>query len=694
MWNLFSSGDRAAPAAPERPSLTLFFCLVGAFLLSLLPQLPQLPLWVSAGIAAAMVLRSIGEVRNWPLPSATTTGLLALVLLAAIYRQFDTVFGRSAGTAFMAALLAIKFFELRGPRDIALIIFSSFFVVMSSLLYSQTIELFAYCLIMMWVLTALLLRAGMGDRPENGLLLVLRGAGIIFLQALPLALVLFFFFPRYHGALQLAVDDTSVGLTDRIEPGSISRLADDDSPAMMVKILAGSAPDPSMTYWRALVLWEYRNGAWTPGPPASYVPPQLPAVGEQGDVVRQEITIYPHQHRWLFALDNPVSLAEPENGHGNWSEMIEGDALQLAGSNVLTQRERYQVTSSSQLAPQPGGLNATIQNIAVSLPHFKDDEIDPEVRQLADQLKKDSPDVDAYILAVLHFFRHDGFIYTVAPGPSGPHALANFLLRGKRGFCEHYASAFAVLMRLEGYPTRIVVGYHGAQFNPYNNLYIVKQSDAHAWDEVWIAGENRWRRVDPTSVLSHVEAGLAQDGVDPAGSEGLSIEVAHHRITLVSGSYLPSWVRRGMLEAQLRREELEADWNDWVFSYDPQVQSRLAQALGFHGEARVLLSALSIFAFSICGLVLLLVMGRRERRSPVENLYDRVCRNLAHRGLPRAAWEGPLAYTGRAATAYPEQEVPIRDLGRLVARARYAEHPPVTTRRELRALRKQIEAGS
>jgi hypothetical protein len=692
MRRLFPSEERAVPAGPGRPSLTLFFCLVGAFLLALVPQLPQLPLWVSLGIAVAMICRSIGELRHWPLPSVTVTGLAALVLLAAIYRQFDTVVGRGANTAFMAGLLAIKFFELRGPRDLALIIFSSFFVVMSSLLYSQTIELFVYCLIMMWVLTALLLRAGMGDLPENRLLLVLRGAGIIFLQALPLTLVLFFFFPRYHGALELALDDTSVGLTDRIEPGSISRLADDDSPAMTVKILAGAAPDPATTYWRALVLWDYHKGAWTTGDVAGLVLQKLPVPGEKGDEVRQEITIYPHQHRWLFALDYPVSPAEPENGSGRWSEMIEGNVLQLPGPDVLTQRERYQVTSSPWLAPQELDSKPELLAYALKLPTAKEDSIDPAVHQLEVQLKKGSPDVNAYILSVLYYFRHGGFVYTVAPGPSGPHALADFLLRRKRGFCEHYASAFAVLMRLAGYPARIVVGYHGAQFNPYNSLYIVKQSNAHAWDEVWIASEQRWRRVDPTSVLSHIEAGLAQDDADPAASQGLSIEVAHHRLTLVSGSYLPAWVRRSMLEAQLRREEVEADWNDWVFSYDPQVQTRLAHALGFRGEARYLLGVVSLFAIVLCALVLGLMMGRRRNFSPIENLYARFCRRLARHGLPRAAWEGPLAYTDRAAEAFPQRGEPIRDLGRMVARARYAEHPPAATRRELRALRRKIEA--
>jgi hypothetical protein len=692
MWNLFSSGNRATPAAPNRPSPTLFYCLVGAFILALLPQVSQLPLWVTLGIAAAMVLRSVGEARNWPLPTATVTGLLALFLLAAIYRQFDTVFGRNAGTAFMAALLAIKFFELRGPRDIALIIFASFFVVMSSLLYSQTIELFVYCLIMMWVLTALLLRAGMGDRPENRLLFVLRGAGIIFLQALPLTLFLFFFFPRYHGALELALDDTSVGLTERMDPGSIARLADDDSPAMTVKIVNGAAPDPATSYWRGLVLWDYHQGVWTTGSTAGKMRTEPLVPSERGTEVIQEITIYPHQHRWLFALDYPISIAVPENSPGPWSEMIEGNVLQLAGPNILTDRQRYRVTSSLVLAPQTLEPPSNFQPDPLELPDSDDDKIDPGVRQLAAELRKGTPDADAYILSVLHYFRHGGFVYTIAPGPGGPNALANFLLHRKRGFCEHYASAFAVLMRLGGYPARVVVGYHGAQFNPYNNLYVVRQSDAHAWDEVWVAGEKRWRRVDPTSVLSHIEAGLAQRDTDPAASEGLSLEVSHHRITLVSGSHLPSWVRHGMLEAQWRREELEADWNDWVFSYDPQVQTRLAQALGFHSGARYLLGLVSLFAVAACALVLGWMMRRRRNRAPIENLYHRFCRRLARHGLPRAAWEGPLAFTDRAAEAFPGQSEPIRDLGRLVARARYAEHPPIPTRRALRTLRRQIEA--
>jgi hypothetical protein len=128
------------------------------------------------------------------------------------------------------------------------------------------------------------------------------------------------------------------------------------------------------------------------------------------------------------------------------------------------------------------------------------------VRALADQLHAGCADATAYVNAVLHFFRHGGFVYSEDPGPSGPHALYNFLFKRKVGFCEHYASAFAILMRLENVPARIVAGYQGAQYNPYKNIYIVKQSNAHAWDEVWIEADKRWRRIDPTAIISSGES--------------------------------------------------------------------------------------------------------------------------------------------------------------------------------------------
>ena len=524
---------------PTRPSLTLFFLLVGAFLLTLLPHVGQFPLWISTTVIAAMVVRCVVEFYRLPLPSTAFCSLLALCLLAGIVLQFNTMFGREAGTAFTAGLMAIKFYELRGPRDIALIIFSSFFMVMSALLYSQEIELFIYCLIMMWVLTALLMRIQVGDLPEDRLLRMLRQAAIIFLQALPLTVFLFFFFPRFQGKLQISLNDSPIGLTDRVEPGSIARLAQDDSPAMYVKFSGdGAIPTVPSMYWRALTLWTYTKGVWTAGD-APERPQPLASSGVKPII--QEITIYPHNQRWLFALDYPISkpvnpLAEPY-----WAMAVMGDTLRLREPRgQIDHRERYTVTSSFELAPQTLSNDDRFAGTRLPGDLARDTEtIDPQVRTLADRLRRENPDDQAYVSAVLHYFRSEKFVYSASPGETEPGQdwLPHFLFKTKIGFCEHYASAFGVLMRLEKIPTRLVVGYQGADYNPYSNTYIVSQSNAHAWDEVWIEAKKSWVRVDPTTILTEGET--AQSGPDTAQQNGpkedLSFQVAHHRFAIQHG---------------------------------------------------------------------------------------------------------------------------------------------------------------
>src|SRR5271156_6063531 len=193
LWSALIARPQRTPLK-TRPSLTLYFLLTGAFLLTLVPHVLQFPAWLTLVILAAMILRSVIEVYRLPLPSSTFCGILAIILFGLTWIQFGTVMGRSAGTAVTAGLLAIKFYEIRQPRDISLILFCCFFVVMSALLFSQVLELFVYCLIMMWVLTAVLMRVHAGDRAEDMLLRMLGRFGLVFLQAMPLTLLLFFFF--------------------------------------------------------------------------------------------------------------------------------------------------------------------------------------------------------------------------------------------------------------------------------------------------------------------------------------------------------------------------------------------------------------------------------------------------------------------------------------------------------------------
>jgi transglutaminase-like putative cysteine protease len=668
---LFFQPSRTGPAT-ARPSLTLFFLLTGGFLLTLVPHVVQFPIWLSVSIVGAMILRSFIEVSRLPLPSTAFCGFLAIVFLGLILVQFrGNIMGRDPGTAFTAGLLAIKFYELRRPREVALIIFSCQFLVMSALLYSQVLELFVYCLIMMWVLTALLLRVHTGDLPEDRLLRMLRQSGIIFLQAFPLALFLFFFFPRYTGKIGLFLDQTSIGLSDTVEPGSIARLAQNESEAMYVRFISGDVPAVAAMYWRAMVLWNYQNGAWTQGPLASSELGPEPA-SSPGIRIDQEITIWPHNRRWLFALDVPVTHAIDPADPLFGSELFIGNVLQLAGGK-LEHRTRYRVTSSTGLADEK--LTAEESEAGTQLPDVPGDQIDPQVKALADRLYGEKADEAAYIAAVLHYFRHQGFVYSTSPGIQGPDWLPVFLFKSKTGFCEHFASAFAVLMRLKNIPARLVVGYQGAEYNPYADRYTVRQANAHAWDEVWIEAKKHWVRIDPTAILNGAEngpAGSGNAGSDPG--ETLSIQVAHHQLTF-SETHLPAWLRNSLNEAQLRREQVETNWDNLVFSYDPETQSRLAQAFGLGEKARLALLVLCLIAAGICVIVFQRWMARKPPVSPVEKLYAAFCRNMAQRGIPRSNWEGPLAYTDRVAEAFPDDKPAIQRVGSIVSRARYGASP-------------------
>jgi transglutaminase-like putative cysteine protease len=434
-------------------------------------------------------------------------------------------------------------------------------------------------------------------------------------------------------------------------------------------------------YWRALVLWDYNNGVWTPGDLAASELPAKPPAALAPDHIGQEITIERHNQKWLFALDVPVSVPINTAETPSWAVLLNDNILQLNNNLKLDHTARYTVFSSTIRAEEE--LRSEEEKSGTQLPKS---EIDPQVTKLADQLHQGltADQEQEYISKVIYYFRHSGFIYSTTPGAQGPNWLPIFLFQTKTGFCEHFASAFAILMRLENIPARLVVGYQGADYNPYSDHYIVSQSNAHAWDEVWIEAKDQpatgkkghwghWMRVDPTAILAAAEEGLPATNSGNA-TDPLAIQIAHHHATF-SQTYLPAWLRDGLKEMQLRREQVETDWDNLVFSYDPEAQNRLAQALGFGEKAQITLLLICLAAGGICLIVFQKWMARKPPVSPVENLYAAFCRNMAQRGIPRAAWEGPLAYTERVAEAFPDDKLAIQRVGSIVAHVRYGPTP-------------------
>jgi len=244
-----------------------------------------------------------------------------------------------------------------------------------------------------------------------------------------------------------------------------------------------------------------------------------------------------------------------------------------------------------------------------------------------------------------------------------------FLFDAKQGFCEHFASSFVFLMRAAGVPARVVTGYQGGDTNPVDGYMVVRQADAHAWAEVWLAGGG-WTRVDPTAAAVPVRVEFGITAAAPAGQSLLM------RTNL-------SWLRG------LRNnwEALTNQWNQWVLGYNPDRQREMLAWLGVR-QPNWETMTLMLF-WSVAGVVLLtalwLLRGIR-RGDAVQRTWLRFCDKLAREGLARARAEGPLDYASRVARTLPASEDAARAIAALYVDQRYGPGPDARSIARLKRL--------
>ena len=464
--------------------------LLGSAVLVLAPHTAHLPLWVSLLCAATLIWRGFITLRGKRMPSSMVLLPIAAGAMAGIQFSYNTLLGRDAGVAMLVLLVAFKMLEMHARRDLYVVIFLCFFLVLTNFFYAQGI---GTALLMVVAVLALLTTQisfqFTGAVPSLKARLALGGRMLLF--AAPIAVALFFIFPRLGGPLWSMPGSGGSGgksgLSERMAPGQMSNLAMSDDPAFRVRF-DGAVPDKAQLYWRGLVLDAFDGAAWTRGG-------SLPAGGDvalrvRGAAVRYELTLEPSDTRWLFTLDMPGHLPEIDGYRSQVSHQLE-----LTSDRPLEARVRYAMTSypeytldgdtaladPSQWLLLPYGYNPKALAAGLAL------------RKLADPADR--------VNAVLRGFREQPYSYTLEPPLLGRHSVDEFLYGTRAGFCEHYSGAFVFLMRAAGIPARVVTGYQGGETNPIDGFVTVRQSDAHAWAEVWVAGRG-WVRVDPTAAVA------------------------------------------------------------------------------------------------------------------------------------------------------------------------------------------------
>ena len=611
------------------------------------PHALHQPAWLSALAAVLLIWASRQWWKDERLPSRWLLVALVGAGCAGILLEFRTLFGRDAGVAMLVMFMAMKLLELRSRRDAMVVVTLGYFLLLTHYFYSQSIPTGLWLLACLWLITATLVRLHGG--PTATPRAALRHAGLLCLQALPFMLVLYVLFPRISGPLWGLPTDAhagKTGLSDTMSPGSISQLVQSGDIAFRVRF-DGPLPPKQKLYWRGPVMEQFDGTTWRPytgRQPAEQLEFLSPPIA-------YETTLEPHNQRWLLALDAPTGLAP---------EMALNGTLTVALRNPLTERQRFRLAASLDYR-----FNATEDPAAIRRNLLLPPGSNPQSRALAEQWRSAGIGPDAIVGKALALFAAD-FTYTLRPPLLGRDGIDDFLFRSKRGFCEHYAAAFVVLMRAAGIPARVVGGYQGGEFNPLDGYLVVRQSDAHAWAEVWLAGRG-WVRVDPTAAVSpsRIETGIA---------DALPFEDALPALIQLRAD----WART----LRYRWEAINNAWNQHILGYDPQRQRDLLARLGLpDADWRNLATLLG----AICSLLVAGLMAwaiyQRPRRDPVLRLWHPAPRHLARRQVDCAPWETPLALARRVEQQRPELAAPFQRVVDAYLLARYGTDNNLTALR-------------
>lgn len=589
--------------------------LFATALCSLLPHVPNQASWLTIlsllylGLAFWLWQAQRRQPGRWLLIPTT------LLSAGAIAMHYHSLLGREAGVALCSLFITLKLLELREQRDAWIIIFLAYFLAITHFFQAQDIPTAAWSLGSLLCTLATQIRLHLPQ--DAAIRLPLHTAGLLMAQALPLTLLLFFLFPRIPGPLWSLPEDAGrarTGLSDTLRPGNISELVQNGEIAFRARF-DGQQPLARDLYWRGPVLELFSEEAWR----SSSSPGAAPRIEALSPALNYEMTLEAHQQRWLLALDAPLVLPESARLNSKLSALID---------TPLEQRQRFTMSASLDYRFNPEEAPEVLTR-NLQLPP----EINPQTRALAMQWRGLAP--DEIIGRALRYLADGGFRYTLRPPRLGRHAIDEFLFIQRSGFCEHYASAFAFMMRSAGLPARIVTGYQGGEWNPQDNYLVVRQSDAHAWTEVWQA-KRGWVRVDPTAVVSsRIDQGIGQ--------------------SLARGEPLPfvlqaNWLR----DLRYHWEAMNNLWNQAVLGYDADAQRRLLRLLGWPRQDWSGLIQLLILGL-LGGSLMLLAWHFRLRRTadPVACLWQKALAELKRSKVDCAPWETPLALAHRVDMCAP-----------------------------------------
>ena len=647
--------------------------ILGAIVVCTLPHFASISLWVVTICLVMWAYCAAAAIYAWRLPGQTLLRVLAAIFFTAAMTTHEG-FTIEAFVALLSLMAVLKLLEIRDLRDRMITVILCYFLIAGRIFFDDSIGVTLYMLLAILFTTAVLIQVNLA---QTSLPSLFRPAGILLLQALPFMLVFFLLFPRFQGGLwgRTHLNKAQTGFSEEMEFGNFAEIARNTEVAFRV-VFEEVPPTRDQLYWRGIVLWDFDGRTWRRG--RGHQSP--PAFQKKSPTEKSyTVTLEPHSQHWLFTLD----LVR---------EIFFKDVYLLSDHTSfrwrpITSRLTYRAVSIAETEYRSREFP---DENALQLPKKGN----PRSRALAATIFKNSLNGEEYIEKVLAYFQDQPFFYTLQPPPleSGSGADANadlidrFLFESRRGFCEHYASSFAFLMRAAGLPARVVAGYLGGERNPYGGYLVVRQSDAHAWCEVWLP-EKGWLRVDPTSAVAPER--LA-GGVISALPSGESAGIL---------SLLPSGIWGQRLRGMVNLLDFWNNrWNHWVMDYSINEQSGFLTFLGLemknNEELPAILAVVLVAATLIIILVFALLFRPKElARDLLAEAWLDFCRKMERIGLPRSPAQGPLDYLHFISRRRPDLSDQANALVSSYVRLRYAGKGSQNEVLALRSMLKRFHPG-
>lgn len=656
MYHLIS--DKAILRQAQGPTLSkpVQIFLLSAIGLITLPHVKNVPPLLFAFFCLMLTWRFISVWNTQWLPNKAFLLLATLTGIGLLYAHHQGILGLDAGTSIFVTALGLKMLEVRDKRDIYLSVFLAFIVAATQFLYLQNVFMAFYILAVCCTLVATLICV---NSPNPRPLAAAKTAALIVLQALPLAIVIFVFFPRIEAPRWMMFQEkhkTRLGLNDVLEPGSISELGLSAELAFRVKF-KGPIPPNEQRYWRGPVFTQTDGKRWTENKAGSFIH-RLDKPQFTGSPYSYTLLMEPQSKKWVFALDMPAEFP---------TEVIRNSYYQLITSKDPEKRAEYAIVSYPDY--NTGHITKNEYRDNLQLPG----NATPRIKTLVEQLQGFQGNPETFIDNLLKYFHNNEFIYTLQPPLMEENPIETFLFETRRGFCSHYATAFVYLMRVAHVPARVVGGYQGGELNTAGNFLEIRQANAHAWAEVWL-DKRGWTRVDPTAAIAPER--IQQDvNVDLQIAQG---EVNFTPVMRESAGY--KWLRK----AGYLWDSLDYHWQRWVVNYSSGNQSNLLKFFN--------INSLTTLAYWLAGALLLvtaplawlLLRNKIRQNDKAVRLYNRFCGKLAKKGLLRNMHEGPCDFARRAAIVLPDKAAAIDNITALYVSIRYGKNANASNLQSLR----------